>query len=290
MDDIRKEELRNQRLAAMKKGREARAANIAARKVAASAASGATSQETPTATIGSIQTTTPQQQDPPQRVKRPLSDLFGRHPKKGAIPPPTPNVQPPAVKKEKAPSDFSDFNEKLRRSWVFLLGGGILALIGVGILFAGNASKNPIIIAIGAAMSGGGGYLFYVGIDRYNIRAVGKKGNVKKTANSFTITEHGATFENVANPLGMDWKWLNDGKYYHVHLKGYDGNGGIQEFNLPDNNPEDLYFSPAEAINCIRMPMNEKYLNYASSLAPKFSVIVLGIIIGAEIIGLVAIG
>lgn len=186
--------------------------------------------------------------------------------------------------------------EKLARSWIKLVGGGILLAVGVMLVIVGNTSKTAIVIAIGAALAAGGGYLAYQGWQQYDVRYGGKKGGVKgkpklRDANVLKITPTIIQFDKLDDDKLIDvpQRNRNDGKYYHLFFQGMD-NGNLTPFVLPDPDPKERYYSPAEALNCLRMELARKYFNYQVSPTAVVSMVVIGVIIAIELVTLIAMG
>ena len=186
---------------------------------------------------------------------------------------------------------------KLKVNWqmhirpIYLVGA--IALFGVGgtVAYIGNLEGNPLLIALGFGGLVGGFLLFLAWLRRSDIRHIrgGKeeRGKDYKPPNSLNLYPDRIEFIYEEAPKGQSQKYLNDGKYYHVHEVPEEE---IKEFRLPDDDEKERYYDPGEFANPVTMPSNKRYFTWSASTMQKISVGIMGIIIAAEIIGLVAMG
>ena len=198
-----------------------------------------------------------------------------------------------APTKPQAPVKTAAPAVKTKYNWWKLSGAVALAVIGLLVLVLGNASQNAVLIVAGAAVITGGGWLGISTFQGAGGQRVIKGKVVLKAANCVVISSGRVDFINEPDAkklYGLPAQCVNDGKYYYLHFKGLDGNGSISPLTLPDPDPSEQYYDPKEALNCLRMPLSKRYFNYMPSTTGVVSIVVMGVIIGAEIIGLIAMG
>lgn len=173
-----------------------------------------------------------------------------------------------------------------------VLMAGLAGWIGV----SGNNQQNPVVIAMSLPFFFGAFMLIRKVLeDRPSGVEVGDAIRRKKdgepditTPNSLNLYPLAIKFEYDAAPMGLRKKCLNDGKLYHVHK--YDIDGHKSEFVLPDDDEGQRHYDPREFANVVTMSSNKKYFAWSGSIVQKVSMAIMGIIIGGEIIGLIAIG
>jgi hypothetical protein len=177
-----------------------------------------------------------------------------------------------------------------KHSWYYFTIALVGVSLGLPLALLGNSSGNPILIVLGFGVMAAGGLSAKAGYENFTVRRIVRvAGKRTKTTNSFNIYPRSVAFEDEPKPLGMQWKCLNDGKYYHVHFKDIDGTGSMRELELPDNDIGSQYYDPKEAVNCITMPLNEKYFNYLPNDKKDISIWVMVIVNAILVLGLIVI-
>lgn len=181
-------------------------------------------------------------------------------------------------------------NQRTLKGWLYVGAGAVLLVLGMILLITGNAGQNALLITIGALISVGGGFVGYRGWTNSDIQISGGKVAVKN-CNTLIIDRDNIKFEHDASEMsGNPQKCRNDGKYYYVLMKGLNGDGGKISLVLPDLDPSERHYDPMEAINCLRMELVKRYLNYQPSTSQIVSMITIGVITGLELIALIALG
>lgn len=191
------------------------------------------------------------------------------------------------------------------RQWLLIALGS--ASIGAGALFFmlwNNSKDNPFfgIIAIGLILYGG--YLNYKQIVFQDSAVIVVNGEIAgKTekvtvANSLNIYGRKLTvdgkektvadrvlFEWVDKPLGQVQQCINTGKYYYIHFFDLERQE-LAPFGLPDAK----YVDPAMMARYLEIPSQRRYLKYNNSMAKYIGYGILGLLVGAGFIALIAMG
>lgn len=176
--------------------------------------------------------------------------------------------------------------DKIKRGWKQLIMAVPLVLVGGLIGFMAQAAANPFLIVIGFAMMAAGALLFKNWWQLSEVVLDKKTGKEESAPNSFNIYRDRVEFSYIEKPLGWPHKFHNDSKYYYQHIED-GGQEKLKAHALPDvENVDD----PKEFANPVRMPCNEKYFTWYKPGLQKLSTITLGVVIGLEVIGLIALG
>ena len=177
--------------------------------------------------------------------------------------------------------------------FTLLMLGIIVFIAGGTIGYIGNASENPIIILAGFGFMACGFLLMKRWFGRDNVRIIASSGNghgegVLMEPNCLNLHRGKMAFEYVSpqEVKGQEQKNHNDGKYYYVHIDNILGD--LEEFTLPDDDEKERFYDPNEVANVITMPSNKKYFTWSASWMETAKLGIMGLVIGGEIIGLIA--
>jgi len=177
---------------------------------------------------------------------------------------------------------------KKRMRLLYLLAAIIAFSVGGAIAFWGNSLGNPLLIVIGFGGLTGGVLLLRRWHGEKEIRVLGKVS--ANPPNCLAVSENYIDLvyiEDKKKLLGLSQKCLNDGKYYHVHKID---NGTTVHLELPDDDENERHYDPAEMANVVTMPSNKKYFTWSASLMQTIKIGIMAIVVGAELIGLIAMG
>lgn len=186
--------------------------------------------------------------------------------------------------------------KKTPRNWFKILPAAAMVIAGLIIAFIGNAAVSAPIIVLGAAIMAGGVMLFMSGWKTGGVRIITADEIGDTTAptvkvggipNSLNLYKNKIAFECVENPIGQQQKCYNDTKWYFVHKFNY-ATSRLEEFSLPDDEDSQRYYHPREFANVVTMPANKKLFEPIPSLFQKIAIGIMAVVIGAEIIGLIA--
>ncbi len=183
--------------------------------------------------------------------------------------------------------------QKLKHNKIIRYGASIpLMLLGGYVGYIGNASRNPVILAIAFVLLGVGVLIIWGGLQLGSARKLGKEGKDFKP-NSFNIYPHAANFELIPEDKlrGQAVQFLNDKQYYHLHLmkEVRQGEWETNELQLPDDDNNAKYYDPTEFGNPVTMPSSKKCLNWSGPGMQVVSAAVMAVIIVGELIALIAI-
>jgi len=195
-----------------------------------------------------------------------------------------------------------NIRETIRKKvrWFYFFAAVVVFGIGGAIAFIGNSSDNVLLIVVGFAGLAGGFLLLKKWYGEKEARVLGealaKPANclvISKTHIKFTHVDDGTEGEveegkvKVGVAQGLSQKCYNDGKYYYIHKE----NGqGMEPFGLPDDDENERYYDPTEMANVVTMPSNKKYFAWSANLMQTIKIGIMALVVGGEIIGLVAIG
>ena len=108
-----------------------------------------------------------------------------------------------------------------------------------------------------------------------------------KQVNSLDIYEHECLFEQVENPLGQPKRCKNDGKYYYVHIEEPKNDHALKPFELPDFQ----YYDPENfGQRVLTLPAHRQLFKRKVKMGQIISGVILGVLIGVEVIIMVAMG
>ena len=176
-----------------------------------------------------------------------------------------------------------------RARWLLWIAGAASIIAGflAFVLYLGNESLTFIGFA-GLVGMGGGGYLVYRGFSQGAAEVINTERHIAtKQVNSLDIYEHECLFEQVENPLGQPKRCKNDGKYYYVHIEEPKNDHALKPFELPDFQ----YYDPENfGQRVLTLPAHRQLFKRKVKMGQIVSGVILGVLIGVEVIIMVAMG
>ena len=157
----------------------------------------------------------------------------------------------------------------------------MLAICAIAIVFgAGMAimyvfTTNMVQGFIGIPFLFGGGMGFYYYWSKSKDIQVKYQGDVpKEQVNSLVIYPDAIKFENVANPKGFIWHWIDDGKPYYIYWDN-PATKKLDPFNLPDQQ----YYDPQVfAQKVLSLPCHRKIFQRRQDLIQKLKPFIAAVI------------
>jgi hypothetical protein len=174
--------------------------------------------------------------------------------------------------------------DKIKRNWSKLTLAVPLVVFGLVLAFFGNEITNPLVIILGFGSMGAGTLIIKNWWQAGEVRITRPSREMELKANQMIIYDDLIEFTYEEKPEGWQQKCLNDGKYYYVKVCK---DGELEQFKLPTRQAQD---DPREFANPVKMDCNKKYLEFAKFEFQKVPAIIIGLVIGCELIALIAIG
>jgi len=147
--------------------------------------------------------------------------------------------------------------------------------MGVGLAVVYVFTTNMVLGFIGIPFLFGGGlgfYYFWGQSKDIQIRYVGDV--TKEQVNALVIYQDKIVFENIANPSGFVWHWIDDGKPYYIYWDNPQTKK-LAPFNLPDQQ----YYDPQVfAQKVLSLPCHRKIFQRRQDLMHKLKPFIAAII------------
>lgn len=174
----------------------------------------------------------------------------------------------PLKEQDKVPvnSQLPKVTKSYPRRTMMLAIFGSLVLVGAVFAFIYIFTVNLMLgfIAIPFLFGGGLGFYYYWGQSKdIQVRYVGDVPT--EQVNSLVIRPDGITFENIYEPKGFIWHWIDDGKPYYVYWDNPETNK-LEPYVLPDQQ----YYDPqvfAEMV--LTLPCHRKIFQRRQDLLKK---------------------
>jgi hypothetical protein len=186
---------------------------------------------------------------------------------------------------------------------ILYIGGGVAcAIVAIVSLLLYGTNNQSIIFAVMAIAGGTGAVLFIrksFNRDGGALVAINGKIAQKKTQSDKvnTLSIWGKLNEKTQKveaervefvwcdePLGQPWQCENTGQYYYVQIWDKDTKA-MKAFDLPDTK----FVDPVIMARYLELPAQRKYLKYRDTLMKYISYAILGILVGAGFITIIAI-
>ncbi|MFA5389532.1 MAG: hypothetical protein WC312_07295 [Candidatus Omnitrophota bacterium] len=194
--------------------------------------------------------------------------------------------------------------ETNKRSYKKIVPAVFIMIAGAAILILGRA--NPFAIIFGAGIIAGGIFLFKSGWNEGSVRIISSKGG-KQVGGLIvgpsgeppnTLVLHAGcpadgepnwfAYQYVEKPLGQRVKRRNDGTWWYVMREKSTADKTLIAHSLPDNSDAEIYCDPEVMGNALSLPATKRLFSFNNDSLQKVSLIVMGVIVAGEIIGLIA--